>query len=175
MSEGDPAAKGARLEGHVLAVALAHDEGVAHGDEQRCRTHPGSGTKGRALRAMSWRSRWLMMKGWCMVMNSATSALARQGTVMVLLPLSTLRMCVLASGVRVMLVSRPACPWASQQDVIYSDFSVARLAVCHPSVTLRLSTHQHNDSHGKSSGAWCRWSAGCTSMCACSQQYPQRA
>ena len=35
MSEGDPAAKGARLEGHVLAVALAHDEGVVHGDEQR--------------------------------------------------------------------------------------------------------------------------------------------
>lgn len=60
------------------------------------------------MSAMSARSRWLMMKGWCIVMNSATSALARQGTVMLELPLSTLRMWVLASGVRVMLVSRPA-------------------------------------------------------------------
>lgn len=64
--------------------------------------------RGLTLMAMSARSRWLMMKGKSRVMYRATRAEARQGTRMVLLPARMDRISVLASGVRVTDVSRPA-------------------------------------------------------------------
>lgn len=62
----------------------------------------------RALRCTSSRSRWLRMKGKGCVRKSAVSAAARHGTVTLDCPHRMDRMCVVASGVRVIAVFSPA-------------------------------------------------------------------